>query len=181
LDQLPTVWQSEIAKTVEYKFVECGLEVYYNKAVLDEFYIIIQGSVRLILEPTNTTYCRTVDLTDKDTFAEQVITKPGTQMQSQAVALEDTHLMVVKRSAVEAVINRGKKTRQGPLASYKTAGRQVPTYLWVGSCGAKCPGHQTGDGKHHQLRILPKHIPVPSHGALRKSNVPRRGTGKAFL
>jgi hypothetical protein len=29
--------------------------------------------------------------------------------QSQAVALEDTHLMVVKRSAVEAVINRGKK------------------------------------------------------------------------
>jgi hypothetical protein len=37
-------------------------------------------AVRLILEPTNTTYCRTVDLTDKDTFAEQVITKPGTQM-----------------------------------------------------------------------------------------------------
>lgn len=49
LDQLPTVWQSEIAKTVEYKFVECGLEVYYNKAVLDEFYIIIQGSG---LQPT---------------------------------------------------------------------------------------------------------------------------------
>ena len=44
LDQLSTVWQYEIAKTVEYRFVECGLEIYYNKAVLDEFYVIIQGS-----------------------------------------------------------------------------------------------------------------------------------------
>jgi hypothetical protein len=121
LDQLSTVWQYEIAKTVEYRFVECGLEIYYNKAVLDEFYVIIQGSVRLILEPTNTMYCRTVDLSDKDTFAEQVITKPGTPMQSQAVALEDSHLMVIKRSAVEAIINKGKKTRQRPMASYKTS------------------------------------------------------------
>ena len=29
--------------------------------------------------------------------------------QSQAVALEDSHLMVIKRSAVEAIINKGKK------------------------------------------------------------------------
>ena len=38
------------------------------------------AAVRLILEPTNTVYCRTVDLSDKDTFAEQVITKPRTPM-----------------------------------------------------------------------------------------------------
>ena len=80
LDQLSTAWQYEIAKTVEYKFVECGLEVYYNNDLLDEFYVILRGSVRLILEPTNTVYCRTIDISDKDTFAEQSVTNPGTRM-----------------------------------------------------------------------------------------------------
>ena len=108
LDQLCVGWQIEIAKTAEYRFVECGLEVYYNGDVLDEFYVIIQGSVRMILEPTNTVYCRTIDLSDKDTFAQQAITEPGSRISSQAVALEDTHLMVIKRRSVEAVINRGR-------------------------------------------------------------------------
>ena len=108
LGQFPTVWQYEIAKTVEYKFVECGFEVYYNGDVVDEMYIIMRGSVRVILEPTCAVYCRTVDLSDKDTFAEQAITDPGTKICSRAVALEDTHLMVVKRKAVETVINRGR-------------------------------------------------------------------------
>ena len=44
LDQLSTGWQYEIAKTAEYKFVECGLEVYYSGDVIDEFYVIVQGS-----------------------------------------------------------------------------------------------------------------------------------------
>ena len=44
LDQLLTGWQYEIAKTAEYKFVECGLEVYYSGDVLDEMYVIVQGS-----------------------------------------------------------------------------------------------------------------------------------------
>ena len=47
LDQLSTGWQYEIARTAEYKFVDCGLEVYYNGDVLDEFYVIVQGSVRV--------------------------------------------------------------------------------------------------------------------------------------
>jgi len=47
LDQLSTGWQYEIARTAEYKFVDCGLEVYYNGDVLNEFYVIVQGSVRV--------------------------------------------------------------------------------------------------------------------------------------
>jgi len=69
--------------------------------------------VRLILEPTNTVYCRTLDLHDKDTFAEQIMTQPGSAMVSRAVALEDTHLLVIQRRHVEAIINKGKSmTRQ---------------------------------------------------------------------
>eukprot|EP00960_Hanusia_phi_P038906 753656-Hanusia_phi.AAC.7 len=98
--------EKQISKTAQYKFVESGVELFYSDDFVDEMYIIITGTVRAMLEPSNTFYCRTVDLTDKDTIAENAITKPGSMIKIQALALEDTNLIVLKRQSIENVLNK---------------------------------------------------------------------------
>ena len=98
--------REQISKTALYKYVESGVEVFYSDEIVDEMYVIITGTVRAMLEPSSTFYCRTLDLTDKHTIAENAITRPGSVINIQALALEDTHLIVLKRQAIESVLNK---------------------------------------------------------------------------
>jgi hypothetical protein len=108
VSNLPPGLYFRLCHSMEYKFVEKGLEVYYAGDPCDELFIILSGSVRALQEPLNNVYCRTVDLVDKDTFGEQAITRPGSKMESQVIATEDTHLIVVKRQAVDQVLDKGR-------------------------------------------------------------------------
>ena len=112
VSSIPPGLYFRLCHSMEYKFVEKGFEIYYAGDSCEEMYIILAGSVRLLLEPLNDMYCRTVDLTDKDAFGEQAITRPGSKMQSQAIATEDSHLIVIKRQAVDQVLDKGKSNAE---------------------------------------------------------------------
>jgi CRP-like cAMP-binding protein len=89
---------------MEHTFLSAGLEAYYAGDNHSTVYIIVTGVVRVMLEPTNTSYCRAVDLTGGDTFALQALTRPLTPMMAQPLALTDVHLIALPRVAFTSVL-----------------------------------------------------------------------------
>ena len=107
LAQLPSAFHRELCRRAEHRRVDRGVEAVFAGDPLDCLLVIVSGAVRAILEPAAGAYHRTIDLSDKDTFGEQAITRPGTPMRMQAMALEDTELLVLPRAAFEEVLRGG--------------------------------------------------------------------------
>jgi CRP-like cAMP-binding protein len=85
------------------RFLPAGLEAFFAGEIQPNMYIVLSGSLRVMLEPSNATYCRAVDLTAGDTFAEAAVTRPGAPMSVQPLSMQDTHLVVLSKHSVQEV------------------------------------------------------------------------------